>query len=232
MRAFALSGRPRALEPAWDRPAYELGEIYFGRRDCESALPWFSRVPPNRPDGPEASFDTGVCHLLRNDPARAEASFLGLAERARSSDPKDRLPEMAEVHNNLGIARLHLGNSVEAAAEFERATALDADDPDYWINLGIARLAAKQPEAAVAPFEHARNLAPDDKDASALLISTLESAGRASDAAAIRAANPGDAPEGAGRAAQAASQDPAALVRMARMSKDFDRSLLRSAGDE
>jgi tetratricopeptide (TPR) repeat protein len=229
LRALREAAR---LEPAWDRPAYELGLIYFGRRDCESALPWFSRVPPNRPDGPEASFDTGVCHLLRNDPARAEASFSGLMERARSSDPKDQLPEMAEVHNNLGIARLHLGNSIEAAAEFERATALDADEPDYWINLGIARLAAKQAAAAVTPFERARNLAPDDKDARVLLISTLESVGRASDAAAILAANPGDPPQGAGHAAQAVPQDPVALMHMARMSKEFDRSLLRSAGDD
>ena len=229
LRALREAAR---LEPAWDRPAYELGLIYFGRRDCESALPWFSRVPPNRPDGPEASFDTGVCHLLRNDPSRAEASFSGLMERARSSDPKDRLPEMAEVHNNLGIARLHLGNSMEAAAEFERATVLDADEPDYWINLGIAQLAAKQPAAAVTSFEHARNLAPEDKDARALLISTLESVGRGSDAAAIRAANPVDTPQGAGHAAQAVSQDPVSLMHMARMSKEFDRSLLRSAGED
>ena len=55
------------LEPAWDRPAFELGQIYFKRRDCDSALVWYSRVPPNRPDGPEASFATGVCHLARND---------------------------------------------------------------------------------------------------------------------------------------------------------------------
>ena len=112
------------LEPAWDRPAYELGQTYFARRDCESALPWFSRVPPNRPDGPESSFDTGVCHLARNDPARAEAAFSGLVERTKSAEPKDRLPEMPEVHNNLGVARLRLSKWNEAAAEFERAAAL------------------------------------------------------------------------------------------------------------
>ena len=126
LRALREAAR---LEPAWDRPPYELGQIYFARRDCESALPWFSRVPPNRPDGPESSFDTGVCHLLRNDPARAEAAFSGLIERTRSADPKDRLPEMAEVHNNLGVARLRLGKWTEAAAEFERAAALDAGSP-------------------------------------------------------------------------------------------------------
>jgi tetratricopeptide (TPR) repeat protein len=224
LRALREAAR---LEPAWDRPAYELGQIYFARRDCESALPWFSRVPPNRPDGPETSFDTGMCHLLRNDPARAEAAFSGLIERSKSADPKDRLPEMAEVRNNLGIALLRLGKSSEAAAEFERAAALDEEEPDYWLNLGIAKLAGKLPAAAVTPFEHARTLAPDDRDARALLASTLESVGRGSEAAAIR----GDAPPTAGRAAQPVSQDAAAVVRLARVSKNFDRSLLRSTGE-
>ena len=126
------------LEPAWDRPAFELGQIYFERRDCDSALVWFSRVPPNRPDGPEASFDTGVCHLPRNDAARAEAAFSGLLERTRKPGEKDSLPELPEMHNNLGVARLRLGKWNEAGAEFERAAALDPEEPDYWVNLAIA----------------------------------------------------------------------------------------------
>jgi Flp pilus assembly protein TadD len=216
------------LEPAWDRPAYELGQIYFARRDCESALPWFSRVPPNRPDGPETIFETGVCHLQRNDPARAEAAFSGLNDRARSADPKDRLPESAEVHNNLGVARLRLGKSGDAATEFDRAATLDEEEPDYWVNLGIAKLAGKLPAAAVSPFEHARNLAPDDKDARALLISTLESLGRGSEAAAIRA----EAPQASARATQASPPDAAAVVRLARVSRNFDRSLLRPSSED
>jgi tetratricopeptide (TPR) repeat protein len=215
------------LEPAWDRPAFELGQIYFVRRDCELALPWFSRVPPNRPDGPESTFNTGLCHLLRNDPARAEAAFSGLLERAHAADAKDRLPELAEVRNNLGVSRLRLNKWSDAAAEFERATALDSEEADYWINLGIARLAGKQAAMAVTSLERARKLSPDDKDARALLISALESAGRTADAAAIRA----DTPESAGRATQPIPQDPVALARMARVSKKLDRTLLRPVGD-
>jgi tetratricopeptide (TPR) repeat protein len=224
LRALREAAR---LEPAWDRPAFELGQIYFKQHDCESALPWFSRVPPNRPDGPESSFDTGLCHLLRNDPVRAEAAFSGLIDRTKSPDPKNRLPDMAEVHNNLGVARLRLGEASEAAAEFDRATALDSEEPDYWVNLGIAKLAAKLPAAAVTPFERARNLAPDDKDASALLISTLDSLGRGSEAAAIRAeaSQAGDTP------VKPVPQDPAGLARLARVSENFDRSLLRLAGE-
>lgn len=215
------------LEPDWDRPPFELGKIYFERRDCETALPWFSRVPPIRPDGPEASFDAGVCQLQRNDAARADAAFSGLIERARSTDLKDRLPEFPEVHNNLGVARLRLGKWNEAAAEFERAAALDAQEPDYWANLGIARLAGKQPGAAVAPFEHARNLQPNDKDVRALLISTLQSLGRNSEAAAIQ----DETPDGTKRPTGTNPQDSAALAKLARVSRKFDRAQLWETGD-
>jgi tetratricopeptide (TPR) repeat protein len=221
-RHLALREAAR-LEPAWDRPAFELGRIYFARRDCELALPWFSRVPPNRPDGSEASFDAGVCHLVRNDAVRAEAAFSGLLERTRSENPRDRLPELPEVHNNLGIARLYMGKWSEAAMEFERAAALVEEEPDYWTNLGIAKLAEKQPAAAVLPLERVRKLDPQDKGARALLISTLESLGRGSDAAALRA----EMPDSGSRSAQAVPKDPAALARLARVSRKFDRASLR-----
>ncbi len=225
LRALREAAR---LEPYWDRPAFELGRIYFARHDCELALPWFSRVPPNRPDGAEASFDAGMCHLLRNDAIRAEAAFSGLLERARSKDPGDQLPELAEFHNNLGIARLNLGKWNEAAAEFERAAALEEEAPDYWMNLGIAKLAEKQLASAVTALERASKLDPQDKSARTLLISALESLGRGSDAAALRAEMAGSG----GRPAPTLPQDPAALARQAHVSKNFDRARLRPAPDE
>jgi tetratricopeptide (TPR) repeat protein len=211
------------LEPAWDRPAFELGQIYFKRRDCDSALVWYSRVPPNRPDGAEASFATGVCHLARSDAGRADAAFSGLLERTRKTGEKDSLPELPEMHNNLGVARLRLGKWNEAGTEFERASALDPEDADYLINISIAKIIGKQAAAAVAPLEHARKIDPDDKEARLLLIATLESLGRGPEAAAIRA-------EGAGSADKASPpnlQDGNALARMARVSKTLDRTLLR-----
>lgn len=118
------------LEPAWDRPPYELGLNYFERHDCELALPWLSRVPPNRPEGPEASFDTGVCHLQRNDNARAEAAFSGLIERSRTAEARERLSEFPEARNNLGVSRLRQGKWSEAGNEFERASDLDPAEPE------------------------------------------------------------------------------------------------------
>jgi tetratricopeptide (TPR) repeat protein len=215
------------LEPAWDRPAFELGQIYVQRHDCDSALVWYSRVPPNRPDGPEASFAAGVCHLASNDAARADAAFSGLLARTHKSGEKDSLPELPEMHNNLGVARLRLGKWSEAGTEFERALALDPGEADYCFNLAIAKLIGKQSGAAVDPLQRARAIDPDDKEAKALLIATLESLGRGPEAAAIRAENA----DALTKQALPNIQDAAALARLARVSRDLDRSLLRSSAD-
>jgi tetratricopeptide (TPR) repeat protein len=215
------------LEPSWDRPAFELGQIYFKRRDCDLALVWYSRVPPNRPDGTEASFATGICHLARNDAARADAAFSGLLERARKTGEKDALPESPEIHNNLGVARLRLGKWNEAGTEFDRASALDPEEADYWVNSAIAKIIGKQAAAAVAPLERARKIDPDDKGAKSLLIATLESLGRKPEAAAIRAENP----ENADKTPPPNLQDGNGLARLARVSRNLDRVLLRPGGE-
>lgn len=215
------------LEPAWDRPAFELGQIYFKRRDCDSALVWYSRVPPNRPDGPVASFSTGVCHLARNDAGRADAAFSGLLERARKPGEKGSLPELPEMHNNLGIARLRVGKWNDAGTEFERASALDPEEADYWINMAIAKIIGKQAAAAVAPLERARKIDPNDKGAKALLIATLESLGRNPEAAAIRA----ESTENVEKSALPNLQDGNGLARLARVSRNLDRTLLRQGGE-
>ena len=215
------------LEPAWDRPAFELGQIYFKRRDCDSALVWYSRVPPNRPDGPVASFSTGVCHLARNDAGRADAAFSGLLERTRKPGEKDSLPELPEMHNNLGVARLRLGKWNEAGTEFDRASALDPEEADYLINIAIVKIIGKQAAAAVAPLEHARKILPDDKGAKALLIATLESLGRSPEAAAIRA----EATDSPDKTPAPNLQDGNGLARLARVSRTLDRTLLRPGGE-
>ena len=220
LRALREAAR---LEPAWDRPAFELGQLYFMRHDWEAALPWYAHVPPGRPDGPEAAFNTGICYLLRNDAARAEAAFSGLLERARATDPKDRLPEMPEVRNNLGVARLRVGKLADAAAEFERAAALDEEEPDYWLNLGIAKLAAKQPAAAVLSLERALKIDPKDKDVRTLLSSTLESLGRTDDAAALLK-------ESSDNTARPTPPAPRDSIAQTRVSMKFDRTVLRPGG--
>jgi tetratricopeptide (TPR) repeat protein len=192
------------------------------RRDCDSALVWYSRVPPNRPDGPVASFSTGVCHLTRNDAARADAAFSGLIERTRKTGERDSLPDLPEFHNNLGVARLRLGKWSEAGAEFDKASTLDPGEADFFVNIALGKIIGKQAPAAVTPLEQARKIDPDDKEARLLLIATLESLGRNPEAAAIRA----ETPESADKLAKPNLQDGNGLARLARVSRNLDRTLL------
>lgn len=209
--------------PTWDRPPFEVGQMYFARKECESALPWYSHVPPDRPDGPEASFNTGVCLLLTHDLLRAQATFSALLDRVRSHDPADHLPDLPEFHNNLGVALLRQGKWTAAAAEFTRARTLDAEEPDYPFNLGIAWLGANQPSDALTALENAWKLDPDDNGVTHLLTSALVSQGRTSEADAIR-------PSGAS-AADPLPKDPSDLAKEARVSMKLDRALLRPSPD-
>ncbi len=67
------------LDPNWPDPAYALGETYAGKGDCDSALPWFGRVPKTNPHYVEANFAIGVCRLRLNQPDKAEQVFVALA---------------------------------------------------------------------------------------------------------------------------------------------------------
>ncbi len=211
------------LEPTWDDPAFALGHAYFVRRDCEAALSWLSRVPPAHERGPEASFEAGVCHLLRDDPARAEAAFAGLLERRRarpepSAAPEANSEELPEALNNLAVARARLGKTHEAIVELQRVTRLDPEEADYWFNLGLVELRANDPAAALAPLREVLGRQTENAEARALLIAALERSGQKAEAAAEREAmNRSNQP----RAAWSAPT-PAALARLDRIKTHLD----------
>ena len=73
------------LEPDWADPDFALGEAYFTRRDCNSAMPWYTRVPKTHDRYTESLFSSGVCRLLMNQPDRAEEVFSSLQSLLRTS---------------------------------------------------------------------------------------------------------------------------------------------------
>lgn len=169
------------LEPAWDEPLFSIGQTYYARRDCESAVGWFARVPAGSVHAAEAGFDTGVCQLLRNDPLHAESTFAAMEGRSTSS-----AGEPPEILSNLGTALLREARYKDAAANFERAEQLDPGEPDYWFNLGLAQyLLADWAQAAGALREDVR-LQPDSSEARDLLAAALERNGDSDEANALR----------------------------------------------
>jgi tetratricopeptide (TPR) repeat protein len=230
------------IEPDWDLPAFELGLEDFERRDCESALVWFSRVPPDRPRGVEASFDSGVCHLLGNDPSRAASSFQdvlatsrpGAAVAPAASAAPDSSALLApldspEARDDLGVALLRLGKFSDAAAQFQRATQAAPDAPDFLFNLGIAQFLAGDATQAEADLRGAQTLAPNDAGIHAA------SQQMATQPPPAPPSLPAASPSFAQRKSQAASASAAAAAdasweARARVAQHLDRAWLRPGG--
>src|SRR5713226_3629747 len=177
------------LEPEWPDPDFALGQAYYVRRDCNSAIPWFARVPNSHQRHFEAIFATGVCRLLLNQPDRAEEVFAALQtapkNNAASEGPAGNAisnVEMPEILNDLAIARVRQGKAGPALEDLRRATQLDPDEDDYPFNLGLLALRAKDFAGAADYFHEASQRSPENQEDRAMLILSLEKDGKKGEA--------------------------------------------------
>src|ERR1700675_5005539 len=107
------------LEPNWPDPAFSLGQVYFTRNDCPSALTWFARVPPANERSVEAIFATGVCYLRLNQPDKAEKVFSKLQEDLKLNMVSGA--DLPEILNNLALADGRQGKIAAALPLLARA---------------------------------------------------------------------------------------------------------------
>jgi tetratricopeptide (TPR) repeat protein/TolB-like protein len=168
------------LEPEWPEPDFELGQVYFTRRDCNSALPWYARVPKTHDRYAEAVFATGVCRLLLGQPDHAEEVFTSLQEALRTNMVSGA--DLPELLNDLAIARARQGNIATAQTGLRRAAELDPDEDDYEFNLGLLAMQANDAAAAAGYFRAASDREPDNAEDRAMLILSLEKAGKKTEA--------------------------------------------------
>jgi len=168
------------LEPEWPEPDFALGEVYFARRDCDSALPWYGRVPKTHSHYVESVFATGVCRLLLGQPDRAEEVFTSL--QAALKDNVVAGADLPEILNDLAIAWARQGKTAAAQNSFRRAAELNPDEDDYPFNLGLLALQSNDPAAAADYFREAAAREPDKPEDRALLILSLETAGKKTEA--------------------------------------------------
>jgi tetratricopeptide (TPR) repeat protein len=215
------------LEPEWDEPLFSIGQTYYARRDCESALGWFARVPAGSAHAGEAAFDTGVCQLFRNDPLHAESTFAAMEGRANSAGN-----ETPGILSNLGTALLREARYKDAATNFERAEQVDPGEPDYWFNLGLAQyLLADWAQAARALREVVR-LQPDSTEARNLLAAALDRNGNTDEANALRQSNAASAEKDepkdlAARKADVTKMNATTLARLARIRVGLNTGAVR-----
>ena len=177
MRELRESAR---LEPEWPEPAFAIGQAYFSRRDCDSALPWLAHVPAANSRSTEATFTIGVCRLLLNQPDKAEEVFLSLQDHLKKAFVSGA--ELPEILNNLALAQARRGDTTAAASSLLRALDLDPDEDDYPFNLGLMYLRGNDTTTAAKYFREASDREPENPEDRALLIYALEKAGNKSEA--------------------------------------------------
>jgi tetratricopeptide (TPR) repeat protein len=168
------------LEPEWPDPDYAIGDAYYARRDCDSALIWFAKVPKTHDRYVEAVFATGVCRLLMNQPEKAEEVFLSLQGALRNNLVSGA--DLPEILNNLALARARQSNTAAAVADLRRAAELDPDEDDYPFNLGLLALGANDFAGAANYFREASQREPDKAENRAMMILSLEKAGKKAEA--------------------------------------------------
>jgi predicted Zn-dependent protease/TolB-like protein len=172
------------LEPSWPDPYFALGQTYFTRNDCATALSFLSHIPPAHDRYVEALFSTGVCRLQLNQPDRAEEVFTSLQDSLSAGSSKAERQagatgaDLPEILNNLAVARARRGKITEAQTELRRATDLDPDEDDYPFNLGLLALQSGDFSAAAAAFREASERKPENPEDRAFLVQALEKAGK------------------------------------------------------
>ena len=174
------------LEPNWPDPDFALGETYFSRNDCNSALTWFAHVPKTHERYAEALFGTGVCRLQMNQPVQAEEVFTSLqaALRGEKNTVQGGVSgaELPEILNNLAVARARQGKGSAAEMDLRRAMDLDPEEDDYPFNLGLLELRASNFAAAAENFREASERKPENPEDRAFLIHALEKGGKKTEA--------------------------------------------------
>jgi len=212
------------LEPDWPEPEYALGEVYYARRDYNSALAWFFKIPKTSDRYDEALFFSGVCRLQLNQPDRAEEVFTSLQEALRKNMVAGG--DLPEILNNVALARVRQGKTALAQADFRRATEADPNEDDYPFNLGLLALQTNDAAGAADAFREASEREPDNAEDRALLILSLEKAGKGPEAeqervSASEAFGPGGLP------AIHLDAKNESLARLSRIKTEMDIAALR-----
>ena len=217
------------LEPEWPDPIFALGEAYFSKKDYNAALAWFFKIPKTYDRYAEALFFSGVCRLQSNQAELAEQAFHTLQETLKN--PTANGADLPEVLNDLAIAQARQGKQAAAQASLRRAAELAPGEDDYSFNLGLLALGTDDAGAAADYFRQAAEREPDSAEDRALLILSLEKAGKNAEADQEReAAKEAFGPNGLPviQLSNPSDKKKETLARLTRIKRELDVSELRA----
>ncbi len=155
------------LDAHYSQPCFQLGKIYWEKKDFKVAAGWLERVARSDPHYLEAQFFLGLCRYANGDFKGAEQCFQLVA---------GNIP-LNEVYNDLGVVQAQLQEYANAAVNFRKALEGDDADPDYHFNLGTALWRAGQYEAAADSFRATLARNASDTEATTMLGRTLKKEG-------------------------------------------------------
>ncbi|MDE3195170.1 MAG: tetratricopeptide repeat protein [Acidobacteriota bacterium] len=163
IRLFQQSAR---LDDRFSQPAFQLGRLYFQRKDYKTAESWLSKVSKSDSHFMEGSFLLGICRYYGGD-------YDGAVQQLRMVQAE--LP-LNEVFNDLGAA-LSRKNDPAAADNFRKALEGDEADPDYWFNLGFALWKKQDFTDAADKFRAVLDRSAGDQEATFFLGRCLQQVG-------------------------------------------------------
>jgi tetratricopeptide (TPR) repeat protein len=159
--------RAARLDAHFSQPCFQLGKIFWEKKDYKIAAGWLERVSRPDPHYLEAQFFLGLCRYNMANFSGAEQCFQTVA----ASVP------LNEVYDDLGAAQSRLNRPEAALASFRKALEGDTGDPDYHFNVGYCLWRSKQFDDAVESFRAVVERNPADTEATSLLGRSLKKEG-------------------------------------------------------
>lgn len=132
------------------------GQILVAMNKPDEAVPFLEQALAAEPFAVVTRFDLAVAYGRSGRLTDAVEHYQALV-RSGSADTR--------VHHNLGLALRQLGRNAEAAAAFERATALAPEQAPGWLGLALSLEADGRGGEAAAALDRYLSLEPSGPDA-------------------------------------------------------------------
>lgn len=121
-----------------------------------------------------------------------DTSFLAALDAGARLAARERVrTAIARAAFNLGVMQAQAGRFAQAAAEFEKAAAVEPGFPQLQYSLGVSWFNAQQPRKAAAPLARALEATPEDQNLRRMLALASLEADDPSRAAELLAGDPG-----------------------------------------
>jgi tetratricopeptide (TPR) repeat protein len=146
------------LDPKYSQPAFQLGRIYWDKKDYKNAAQWLERVTRADSHYMESLFLHGLCKFNQGEYLDAIKDFQAVAAEV----------PLNEVYNNLGAAQSRK-EIYGAEINFKKALQGDEADPDYWFNMGYLEWKNGAFFPAADKFRAVLDRSPEDMEARAFL---------------------------------------------------------------